>query len=156
MKIFTAFFAILPIALFAALSARPRAARAEAAPEDEAATIVVSDGARETVFALNGSGPAKSLLSQLPLTVEVQNYGGNEKIFYPESLDTRGGRLLTRGRVGTLAYFEPWGDVVMFHGPAGPYPGLYALGEAVAGAGNIARLSGTITVRAGGESSAGF
>lgn len=151
MKNSAVLFAVLVTALAAAGAIfRPRAASAAGARKDGAATISVSDGARTVVFALNDSASARSLAEQLPLTVDVENYGGNEKIFYPKPLDVGGAVPLTKGKAGTLAYFAPWKDVVMFCGPAGPYPGLYVLGEAVSGAENISKLNGAITVRADG------
>lgn len=118
------------------------------AMENEDMKIKVSDGNNEIIFLLNDSSAAKSLYGQLPLTLEVENYGSNEKIFYPpEKLDgsdvTEGG-----GQTGGLAYFSPWGDVVMYYAPFEAYPGLYVLGEATEGSDNIQKLSGTISVTA--------
>ena len=113
--------------------------------EGEKMKIRVAAGDVEVVFALNETSAAASLYEQLPLTVDVENYGGNEKIFYPEKLDCAD---IIEGDcpVGTLAYFSPWGNVVMYYGPASRYPGLYLLGEAVDGAENIGKLSGQIEV----------
>ena len=110
--------------------------------------IKVTDGNNEVVFLLNDSNAAKSLYEQLPLTLEVENYNSNEKIFYPPNkLDTtdavEGG-----GPFGSLAYFSPWGNVIMYYSPFGSYPGLYALGIAVEGSQNIEKLSGTISINA--------
>lgn len=114
--------------------------------EENEMRIKVTDGNHEVTFRLNDGSAAKSLYEQLPLTVGVENYGSNEKIFYPpEKFDTsdviEGG-----GSAGMLAYFSPWGDVVMYYSSFGSYPGLYLLGEAVEGAENIENLSGTITI----------
>lgn len=110
--------------------------------------VKVTDGTNEIIFQLNDSSAARNLYDQLPLTVEVENYGSNEKIFYPPAtLDTsdvvEGG-----GPMGTLAYFSPWGNVVMYYGSFGSYPGLYIMGEAAKGAEHIQSLSGTITITA--------
>lgn len=110
--------------------------------------IKVTDGNFEVIFRLNDSTASKSLYEQLPLTIEVENYGSNEKIFYPpEKLDTSD---VTEegGPTGSLAYFSPWGNVVMYYSPFGSYPGLYNLGMAIEGAENVENLSGTITVTA--------
>lgn len=97
------------------------------------------------VFALNNTSAAVSLYGQLPLTIEVENYSNNEKIFYPKKLDCTD---VTEDAcsAGTLAYFSPWGDVVMFYGSQSKYPGLYILGEAIEGADNIKNLSGEIEI----------
>lgn len=110
--------------------------------------IKVTDGSNTVRYQLNGSSAAQSLYEQLPITVAVENYGSNEKIFYPPtSLDisdiVEGG-----GPEGTLAYFSPWGNVIMYYSPFGAYPGLYTLGEPIEGVDQIRNLSGTITVTA--------
>lgn len=106
--------------------------------------MTVSDGTHEVIFQLNDSNASKSLYAQLPLEIAVENYGGNEKIFYPQPLDTSNTPLLQSGSVGTLAYFAPWDDVVMYYSECGAYSGLYVLGEAVSGAEYISQLSGTL------------
>ena len=116
--------------------------------KEETMQIKVTDGANEVIFRLNNSSAAASLYRQLPLTLDVENYGSNEKIFYPpEKLDTAD---VIEGvcPAGTLAYFSSWGDVVMYYAPFGSYSGLYVMGEAVEGADCIKNLSGTITIKA--------
>ena len=108
--------------------------------------IRVTDGTHTVIYQLNNSPSAKSLYAILPMDAEVENYGSNEKIFYPpEELDTEGG-IEGGGEAGVLAYFSPWGNVVMYYGPFDAYPGLYILGEAVDFAGEIENLSGTIFI----------
>lgn len=110
----------------------------------ETRTIAVVNGEKRVEFELNGTSVADSLWNQLPFSVSVENYGSNEKIFHPaESLDTSN---VQEGDcpAGTLAYFSPWGNLVMYYGPASRYPGLYILGHAVSGAESIGSISGTI------------
>ena len=47
---------------------------------------------------------------------------------------------------GTLAYYAPWADVVMFYDYFGTGNSLYELGEVVSGKENIENLQGTIIV----------
>ena len=91
-------------------------------------------------------GP-RALLAQLPLALEIEDFSDNEKVFYPpEELDVTDAPLAETGEVGTLAYYAPWGDVVMFYGSFSPNGALYELGRVVDGADAIARLSGAIEV----------
>ena len=62
-------------------------------------------------------------------------------------MDTSNSPLAQAG-AGTLAYFEPWGDVVFFYGDHNENPGLFELGQAVSGQELISGLSGTITIEA--------
>ena len=108
--------------------------------------IAVTCGDVQVVYALNDSPAAQSLLSQLPLTVEVEDFSTNEKVFYPpQELDTSD-TPLAEGGAGTLAYYAPWGDVVLFYDSFSANSSLFELGEAVSGAENIGQMSGTITV----------
>ena len=115
--------------------------------EDENMKIKVSDGTNTIVYELNTTSAAKSLYNMLPMEVEVQNYSNNEKIFYPAT-DISYAADCIEGDcpAGTLALFSPWGNVVMFYGPASRYSGLYILGKAISGTDHIKNLSGTITV----------
>ena len=112
----------------------------------ETSQISVTCGDMQVVYALNDSPAAQGLLSQLPLTVEVEDFSTNEKVFYPpQELDTTD-TPLAEGGPGTLAYYAPWGDVVLFYDSFSANGSLYGLGEAVSGAENIGQMSGTITV----------
>ena len=114
--------------------------------KQSAKRIRVTDGEHAVVYELNDSPSAKSLYAMLPLDIEVENYGRNEKIFYPEqAIDTTDG-IEGGGEAGALALFSPWGNVVMYYDSFGAYPGLYLLGQAEEGADQVSRLSGTIHV----------
>ena len=116
----------------------------------QARVIEVADGGTVVTFELNDSAAATALCDQLPLAVEVSDFSTNEKIFYPpEPLDVADAPH-AEGGAGTLAYYEPWGNVVMFYGDYAPNPDLYELGRAVSGAENIAGLSGAVEITAVG------
>lgn len=108
--------------------------------------ISVTWGDHQVIYELNDSPVAQSLLAQLPLSVEVEDYSTNEKIFYPEEkLDTSHSPLAQSG-AGTLAYYEPWGDVVFFYGDYRENPGLFQLGQVLSGGDHVPEMSGTITM----------
>lgn len=105
----------------------------------------VTAGESEVIFELNDTSAAISLYRQLPLTVNVEDNGNNEKIFSTAELsctDVIDGDCLT----GTLAYNSQTGSVVMHYGSASDNSGLYLLGEAIEGAGNISSLTGTVEI----------
>ncbi|WP_424767866.1 cyclophilin-like fold protein [Paenibacillus sp. sgz302251] len=99
-----------------------------------------------TVFELNDSQAAKELYAQLPLTIGIENYSSNEKIFYPPVKLNSTNTPLASPQPGTLAYYAPWGDVVMFYDSSGSASGLYELGNAISGGELIGSMSGTIQV----------
>lgn len=105
-------------------------------------------GELEAVYALNDSPAADALWAQLPLTLDVEDFSTNEKVFYPPNeLDTAD-TPLAEGGAGTLAYYAPWGDVVLFYDSFSRNAGLYELGEIVSGTEHIAQMRGSITVEA--------
>jgi len=109
--------------------------------------ISVKANGNTTVFELNNSPAARDLYAQLPLSITVENYSNNEKIFYPpEKLNTNDTPKADGGHAGTLAYYAPWADVVMFYGRFGSAAGLYELGHAISGSEYIGGMSGTIQI----------
>lgn len=97
-----------------------------------------------TLFELNNSPTAREFYAQLPLSIKVENYSSNEKIFYlPKKLNTADAPR-ANAETGTLAYYAPWGNVVMFYGRFGSAAGLYELGHAVSGSEHIREMSDII------------
>lgn len=108
--------------------------------------IRVMANGKTIVFQLNDSTASKELRAQLPLEVKVENFDGNEKIFYPPKKLNTEDTPLANSVAGSLAYYAPWGDVVMFYQDFGKASGLYELGHAVSGTEHIRSLSGTISI----------
>lgn len=108
--------------------------------------IKVTANGKVIVFKLNSSDAAKELLEQLPLSIDVEDYSNNEKIFYPPKKLKTSNTPEANAQAGTLAYYAPWGDVVMFYKRFGSAAGLYELGQAVSGNEQIQELAGTIQI----------
>lgn len=118
----------------------------ESEERTELQRISVQFGENTVVYELNDSPAAASLCEQLPITVEVEDYSTNEKIFYPgQELDTTD-TPTAEGGAGTLAYYSPWGDVVMFYNDYDANPSLFELGQAVSGTELIGEMTGTIVI----------
>ena len=109
--------------------------------------ISVKSQQYEIIYELNDSTAASELYAQLPFMTEVEPFSSNEMTFYPEKLDVADAPF-SDGEPGSLSYYEPWGDIVMFYAPCTPNDSLYELGTAVSGAEHIENLRGTITVSA--------
>lgn len=110
--------------------------------------IKISSGDYEIIYKLNESQAAKELYAQLPLTIEVEDFSTNEKVFYPPQKLSIDNTPMASGGKGKLAYFEPWGDVVMFYDSFSDNSSLFELGEVVSGQDDIEKLSGIITISA--------
>ena len=77
--------------------------------------IKVTSKEYEIIYELNQSQAAKDLYAQLPMTLEVKDFSTNEKTFYPpEELDISDAPLANAEK-GSLCYYSPWADVVMFY-----------------------------------------
>ena len=119
----------------------------DASEAQTAMKISVTENGNTAVFELNNSPAARDLYAQLPLSIKVEDYSNNEKIFYPpKKLNTTDTPQATAHEAGTLAYYAPWGDVVMFYDRFGSAAGLYTLGHAVSGTEHIHGMSGTIRI----------
>ncbi len=116
--------------------------------EDEVMKIKVISKEYEIIYELNQSQAAKDLYAQLPLALEVKDFSTNEKTFYPpEELDITDAPLANAEK-GSLCYYSPWADVVMFYDHFGQGSSLYELGEVVSGKEDIEKLSGMIEITA--------
>ena len=84
-----------------------------------------------TVFAvLDDSPTARDLVAMLPLDLDVENYGNNEKIAYPpRKLTTEGSGPFGNEAPGDFAYFAPWGNIIVYYGEYTYWPGLVRLGR---------------------------
>lgn len=108
--------------------------------------ISVESNGKTIVFELNDSDASKEFLNQLPLKIKVEDYASMEKIFYPPNKLSTSNTPLANAKKGILAYYAPWGDVVMFYKDFGSAGGLYELGFVTSGIDDIKTLSGTIEI----------
>ncbi|MBO1308533.1 hypothetical protein JZO70_20330 [Enterococcus sp. 669A] len=114
----------------------------------QARQIRIQSGADAMIFQLNDSTAANELYEQLPLTVELEEFGSNEKIFYPPEKLNTANTPKAANKIGCLAYYEPWGDVVIFYDSFSANGSLYELGEVVAGEEFLDAFSGNVTIEA--------
>ena len=108
-----------------------------------AGRISIEYNGNTIIFELNNSQAAQD---QLPLSVESEDYSDNEKIFYPSEDLNVSDAPEAEGGAGVLAYYEPWGDVVMFYDDFDSSSSLYELGRVVSGSEWIEDMSGTIEI----------
>lgn len=116
--------------------------------EEKPMKVSVKSAEYEIIYELNDSQAAKDLYAQLPLTMEVEPFSSNEMTFYPPEKLNTANTPLSGGETGSLSYYSPWGDVVMFYAPCDPNGSLYELGTVISGRENIEKLGGTIEVTA--------
>jgi len=108
--------------------------------------ISIQANGKTITYALNDSVASKELYNQLPLEIEVENYSNNEKIFYPPKKLSTSNTPLANAKDGTLAYYAPWGDVVLFYKDFGSASGLYELGNVIEGKEHIKSIIGVVKI----------
>lgn len=114
--------------------------------ENEAMKISIKANETEIIYTLNDSPAAESLYAQLPLTLDCKAFGSSEMTFYPpKALDVKD-TPLGSAKAGTLGYYEPWGDVVMYYKNGNTDSSLYELGSIESGQDKINSIKGTITI----------
>ena len=72
----------------------------------------------------------QSLIKQMPFTVELEDYAGLEKIFYPDpALSTKNAPDGAEAKKGDVMYYAPWGDVAIFYKDFKYAEGLIPMGH---------------------------
>ena len=103
-----------------AAPAAPAANSAATTTADQGAlqmrTITISWGDEQIQATLDDHPATRDLLSRLPMTVELNDFGGGaERIFYPEpELDLPGVRRGAVAPAGSICIYVPWGNVAIF------------------------------------------
>lgn len=89
----------------------------------------------QTIHAtLDDTPSTRAFVHQLPLSFELEDYASTEKIAYlPEKLTREGAPSGTSARAGDIAYYAPWGNLVIFYRDFGHANGLIHLGKIDAG-----------------------
>ncbi|WP_406192347.1 cyclophilin-like fold protein [Streptomyces sp. NBC_01017] len=78
--------------------------------------IRVTLGGRVVEATLNDSPAARDLATLLPLTLDLEDFHGTERIGYPpRKLTTDGAPAPVAARAGEIAYYAPWGNLALFH-----------------------------------------
>lgn len=103
---------------------------------------VTLDG-RPADAVLNDSPSARDFAALLPLTLDLRDFHGTERVAgLPRELDSAGASEPVAATVGDIAYYAPWGNLVLFHqdGPA-PSPDLLVLGHLDVSADQLGRAT---------------
>ncbi|MFC9056430.1 cyclophilin-like fold protein [Streptomyces sp. NPDC057074] len=65
---------------------------------------------------LNDSPAARDLASLLPLTLDLEDFHGTERVADPpRELTTDGAPEPAAAKVGDIAYYAPWGNLAFFY-----------------------------------------
>jgi hypothetical protein len=79
---------------------------------------------------LRDSRTARDFVSQLPLTLTLEDYASTEKISdLPKRLSTAGAPSGSDPCVGDIAFYAPWGNLAIFYRDAEYANALIVLGK---------------------------
>ncbi|MBN7811864.1 hypothetical protein J0A68_12990 [Algoriphagus sp. H41] len=93
-------------------------------------SLIIQVGQEQFPVELLDNPASKSLLDQLPLSVEFEDFAGLEKIFYPpKKLSKNEAPSGAKPVKGNIMYYAPWGDVAIFYKDAAYASGLIPLGN---------------------------
>lgn len=82
------------------------------------------------IATLHDNPSARDFASMLPLELTIDDYSTNEKIAYlPRKLTEEGSGPFDNERPGDLAYYAPWGNLVLFYESYRYSSGLIRLGR---------------------------
>lgn len=115
--------------------------------DSSAERIIVTFNNEEIIVKVCDNPTSKEFLTQLPLTLTFEDFGGGEKLSYPpESLTTEAAPSGYKPSRGDFSYFSPWGNVTMFYNDHKFSDGLVKIGEIESGAKKIESLTEEIPV----------
>ena len=91
--------------------------------------IRLTVGGRSLTATLVDSPSARDFFTMLPLTLQLDDYAGTEKIAYlPRKLSGDGAPPGIDPSVGDITYYAPWGNLALFYKDFGYAKGLIKLG----------------------------
>ncbi|UBM59104.1 hypothetical protein LAG90_00320 [Marinilongibacter aquaticus] len=97
---------------------------------EEGIAIDIFVGTKRFAGLLFENQTAESLLAQMPFETKLEDYAGNEQIFYPATaLHTEGALSGAKAQKGDIMYYAPWGDVALFYKDFRFAAGLIPLGR---------------------------
>lgn len=92
--------------------------------------IKIDIGGKEFFATLNDSEASRDFASMMPLTLQLEDYAGAEKISdLPARLSTAGSPDGSSAVKGDLCLYAPWGNLALFYKSQRYAPGLIKLGQ---------------------------
>lgn len=110
------------------------------------AHIKMVTGSQVVVIALFDTPASQQLLDQLPLSLELSDFAGSEKIAYLPQKLILGTTPQAKTTKSDFTYYAPWGNLAIFYRGYGQDNGVYALGAITEGKEYIANIRQNTTV----------
>lgn len=93
-------------------------------------TIEIAAPGQHWTARIEDTPAGRDFLAQLPLTLSLKGFGGDEKIAdLPRPLSKEGAPDAVTPRQGDVAFYAPWGNLALFYRDGHHSPGLILLGR---------------------------
>lgn len=112
------------------------------------ARIKLTFGDKEVIATMYDNPTSRDLLAQLPLTLTFKDFAGAEKIAYPPKvLSTEDAPPGADPKLGDLALYSPWRNLVIYYEDRSYANGLIILGHIESGVEKLTVIKGDFTVK---------
>jgi hypothetical protein len=116
--------------------------------EMEDIKIKLTYNKEEVIVNMYDNPTTKDFLSQLPLTITLEDHAGTEKISYlSKKLSTEEAPSGSDPSIGDFSYYAPWGNLAIYYRDFGYSNGLIKLGEIESGLEKLENISENVKVR---------
>ena len=111
---------------------------------DMAHRLSIEVGPQTITAVLYDNPTARDFISRLPLTADLSDYDGTEKVFTPSpGLTTQGSPAGLNPKTGDIALYAPWGNIAIYYKNGTSSDSLIPIGRIESGA-NTLNVPGTI------------
>lgn len=101
-----------------------------ASAQEKTMHIKIDIGGKAFFATLNDSEASRDFASMMPVTLQLKDYAGAEKISdLPSRLSTAGSPNGSSAVKGDLCLYAPWGNLALFYKSQSYAPGLVKLGQ---------------------------
>ena len=128
-------------------SATSSQGQSSAAAAAAATKVKLSFEGGEAIAELQDNPTSRSLIAQLPMTIQFKDFNETEKIAYtPGKLSQEKAPKGFEPKAGDVAVFGPWGNVSVFYKPFRYSEGLIPMGHITSGLDALAKKEGEFDV----------
>lgn len=96
---------------------------------------------------LNDNPSARDFATLLPLTLDLSDFHGTERISdLPRRLTTAGAPDSAEPKAGDVAFYAPWGNLAIYYRDAPRASGVVVLGRLADGGADVVAAAGRVTI----------
>lgn len=106
--------------------------------------LKITRGDKVVTAILYDNPTTRDFIAQLPLTVDMEDFAGKEKIFYPpKKLSTTERKAVSDPKIGDINVYAPWGNIAIFYGSYSGSRDLIRIGKITEGM-DVINVTGTV------------